>query len=608
MAKSTTTGQDALKLARALLLTPGNGKAVLHLAGILRQASQLPAAIDILRKLAAYQPDDPETQTQLGTLLLRTGQYTEAEAVLRRALAFAPVSGKPGIANNLAAAQHSQGRHEEAVATIRQAMQWQTPDAGMYRNLALFLQSQEKHAEAEPALRAALALEPEDPGTACDLAIALQNQGNYGEATTLVNRALQKPGRHASALLYALTFDADLSPEAFLAKARQLGGNLGADARPYTRWHTHPGSDIRRLRVGLVSGDLIKHPVSFFLENFISRLDRDRIELFVYSTRARADEFTARLRPQVAAWRDITADNDEQAAQRIHADDIHVLIDLSGHTSFNRLPVFTWRPAPVQASWLGFSTTTGVSAIDWLIVDRLSVPATERGLYSERLWYLPHARVCFTPPEEANALPPPAPRRRPPERPIVLGNFQGMAKLNDHVLALWARVLREIPAARLRIQNSAMNFPANHEAFLARMRHFGVAPDRVELAGSSPRMEYLAAHADIDFILDAFPYAGGTTTCEALWMGIPTLTLAGRTLLSRYGVTLLGHCGLDDWVAHDPDDYVRRAVLHAGAPDTLDRLRLTLRERMRQSSLCDGAAFARDFEDAMHGMWKQAPA
>lgn len=562
-----------------------------------------------LRRVLELRPDMPGAHGNLGIALHGLGRHAESESCLRRALQAQPDS--PGLLNHLGVVLNALGRQAEAAPLFRRALELQPDFLAAHNNLGRALLNLAQHAEAEQALRVAVQRYPDHAVLQGNLAIALLNQGKHAQAGEAVRHGLQKfpeAIEAQSGLLYALMCDASCTPDRYLAAARQYGKAVQRIARPFTAWKCAlPGSSVQPLRVGLVSGDMRTHPVGYFLENLLQHIDPRRLEVIAYTTRSGGDALTERLRRCVAAWHDISAPGDADAARRIHEDGIHVLVDLAGHTTHNRLPLFAWKPAPLQVAWLGYFASTGVAAIDYVLVDAVSVHADEQAQFTERPWYLPETRLCFTPPtdDEAPAVAalPAAARGQ-----VTFGSFQNMVKLGDPVLDLWARVLAAVPGSRLRLQNAEMGVASARDALLPRLAARGVAADRVELAGPAPRMEYLAAHAGVDIVLDTFPYPGGTTTCEALWMGVPTLTLRGNSLLSRQGASLLTAAGLTEWVAEDADDYVARAARLAGDVAALSRLRAGLRARVRASPLCDGARFARHFEDAFYGMWQAAAA
>jgi predicted O-linked N-acetylglucosamine transferase (SPINDLY family) len=384
-----------------------------------------------------------------------------------------------------------------------------------------------------------------------------------------------------------------------LEEARQYGECVNALASMrYTDWVCE--NSPKRLRVGMVSGDLCTHVVSYFLEGLLRGLDSDRIELIAYPTRPKEDPTSQRLRAYFAAWKPLTGLSDAAAAECIHADGVHILLDLNGHTAYNRLPVFAYKPAPVQASWLGYFATTGVAAMDYLIADPWTMPETEEAYFTEKIWRLPETRLCFTPPDvdvSVSQLP------ALTSGYITFGCFNNLTKMNDGVVALWSRVLAAVPGSRLLLKAKQLKDASVRQNVFERFATHGVGAERLVLEEPAPRAEYLAAYQRLDIVLDPFPYPGGTTSCEALWMGVPVLTLAGERFLSRQGVGLLMNTGLPEWIASDPDDYVARAVSHAGDLQGLAAVRASLRERFVATPICDAKRFARHFEQALEGMW-----
>ena len=315
------------------------------------------------------------------------------------------------------------------------------------------------------------------------------------------------------------------SPDEYLAEARRF--NCKLKTRPFGG-RDRPRASGGRLRVGFVSGDLRTHPVGFFLEGILQHLDPSKFELFAYPTIAKADELTARIRPRFSRWHLLKGQTDEAAAQAIRADQIDILLDLAGHTGDNRLPVFGLRPAPVQVSWLGYFASTGVSAMDYVLADDVCVPLGSEHFFTEKVWRLPQTRLCFTPPTDGttpNVSALPALERGY----ITFGCFQRLPKITDSVLGLWQQVFAALPDARLLLQSHQTGRPLYVEQILTRLARVGIHADRVTVRGPAHRSAYLQSYAKVDMVLDTFPYTGGTTTCEALWMGVPTVTLTGET-------------------------------------------------------------------------------
>ena len=285
----------------------------------------------------------------------------------------------------------------------------------------------------------------------------------------------------------------------------------------------------------------------------------------------------------------------------IHDDGIHILIDLAGHTAYTRLPVFAWKPAPIQVAWLGYFATTGLTEMDYLIADHVGVPEENRTHFTEQLWYLPETRLCFSPPDtELPVTTLPAIHNEY----ITFGCFQNLSKVSEVVLSTWADALNAVPDSHLRWQCKQFVDAPVAERVRQRFQELGISPDRISLRGGTSRETYLSAHSEVDMILDTFPYPGGTTTCEALWMGVPTLTLAGDTLLSRQGASMLTAAGLPDWIADSRENFVTKAISLSGDVAGLADLRATLRNQVRVSPLFDAPRFAHNLENALWGMWQ----
>lgn len=560
--------RDAVQPMQNAARLLGDADSFNNLGLMLQEAGDAPQAEENLVRALQLNPKMVEAHCNLGRLYLLTGRLAQAESSLRHALAIRPYLVEAH--NNLAAVLRRSGRLLAAEASCRRAIELRPQFYEAYTSLGAILNSMGRLSEAEVCLRRALELRPQ-----------------YLEA-------------HSS-LLGNHTYSAHRSPHEDLEEACRYGRLVAARAEVrYTTWRADAGAE--RLRVGLVSADLREHPVGYFLEGLLAQIDRSRIELFGYPISSHGDALTSRLQPHFAKWTLLYGRSDAEAAQLIHADGIHVLIDLSGHSAQNRLPVFASKPAPVQVTWLGYVATTGVAEIDYLLADAVSVPPEHQDHFSEAIWYLPQTRLCFTPPADAPAV---APLPALTNGFVTFGNFQNLAKFDDAQLALWGKVFAAIPDARLRAQNKELADPEIREQLGRRLQRAGISAERVSLHGPQPRRDYLAVHAEVDLLLDTHPFPGGTTTCEALIMGVPTLTLAGDRLISRQGASILTAAGLTDWIAASAGDFVAKALAFSRDARALAALRASLRDQVLQSALCDVKHFALNFEDALWQMWSR---
>lgn len=587
---------------RALEIKPDYSIAHNNLGNTLKEIGQLDAAVASYRAALAITPNYADAHNNLGTALQVLGQHEAAVECYRQALALNPQYAE--AYNNLGNALNELGKLKGAVESYRAALSIKPDYVDAYNNLGNALQNLGQLDAAAASYRQALTLDPENADAHNNLGSVQQLLGEIDAALSSYRRALALKPDFAMAfsnLLMTLNYSPDYTPTACVEEARNFGRVMSQKALEHFS-HEKCASSPERLRVGFVSGDLRKHPVGYFLENVLTQLDPSRVELIAYPTYSRADELTSRIKPYFHAWKPLFGLNDEAAARMIHADGVHVLLDLSGHTAKNRLPVFAWKPAPVQASWLGYFATTGVAEMDYVLADEVSVPAHLQQFFTEKIWYLPDTRWCFSAPEVELAV---APLPALKNGYITFGSFQNLAKVDDAVLRAWGAILAALPNARLRWQCKQFDDATVMAACVQRVQQHGIDAARVSLLGSVSREAYLTAHAEVDVILDTFPFSGGTTTCEALWMGVPSLSLAGDSLVARQGASILTAVGLPDWIAASAADYVDKAIKLSENIAQLAALRAGLRNQAMSSALFDAPRFARNFETALWGMWRQ---
>jgi len=600
---------------KSLALNPNQPRGWSNLGVALHRQKRLDEARRCLEHALSLWPGNPETLNNLGNVLLDQNLPGEAEADFRLALAKAPDYARAH--GNLGVALHTQGRTEEAFAAFRRARELAPDNAEAASNLGALLRALGRLGSARELCREAVDCDPRCAAARNNLGVVLKECGALDEAVECFRQALALAPMDFEArsnLLYTLHYAGAAAAPQRLAEAREYGAFAArAAGEAYTSWLTEPLADTGgRLRVGLVSGDLRSHAVGYFLESVLDNLDPARLELYAYPSGAGgaqeggpeadgADPLAARLRGRFAAWRPLPR-CDAEAAELIHADGVHVLVDLSGHTAHNRLPVFARRPAPAQATWLGYAGATGLAEMDCLLADPVSLPPELEGECTETVLRLPDTRLCFTPPADSPA---PAPLPALENGHVTFCCCNDLAKLNDAVLTLWARVLAAVPGSRLLLKAGQLDDATLREETVERVASLGLDPARVDLCGPQPRAEYLAAYARADIALDPFPYPGGATSVEALWMGVPVLTLAGRGFLARQGMALLACAGLADWVAQDEDAYVALAAARAADIPALAALRGRLRGQVAASPLCDAARFARNMEAALLEIWRR---
>jgi predicted O-linked N-acetylglucosamine transferase (SPINDLY family) len=528
------------------------------------------AAVTCYEKALSIVPDSVQVNTNLGNILYDQHRYYGAIPFFERALEG---SSDFSTIYKLAYSLRATGNNTYAIALCQQALVMDPRSAAVLNNMGAAYDSQGRPEEAIACYRRALSVAPDSEGTYCNLLLALQY------SYTISNEEL-----FAEACQYASKYEAPLRLEWYSDdKARK------------------PGS---RLRIGIVSADFRNHSVGYFLEGVIRQLDRDSLTLIAYANQTVTDSLTDRIMRCFETWLDVSGLSDRQLADRIRKDEIDLLIDLSGHTQGNRLMTFARKPAPVQATWLGYPNTTGFDSMDFIIADPVTLPPDEERYYSEKVWRLPETYICFTPPNIDLAL---------SELPmlenghITFGCFNNPAKVNDTVISCWSEILRAVPDSVLLLKYRNFDHETEKLAIRQRFSHHGIDPVRLRFIGFISRKDHLTAYNQVDIALDPFPYTGVTTTCEALWMGVPTITLRMvRGMFGHNGELIMKSVGLDGWVTGSIEEYQERAIAFACNPEWLTALRSSLRQALLSSPLCASERFARNLEDAFRGMILQS--
>jgi predicted O-linked N-acetylglucosamine transferase (SPINDLY family) len=359
----------------------------------------------------------------------------------------------------------------------------------------------------------------------------------------------------------------------------------------------------RRLRIGYVSPDLHRHPVSYFFEPLLAAHDKTRFDVFCYANHPScySDDVTQRLQSLSGHWRSVLGRSDQELARIIHDDGIDILVDLAGHTYGNRLRAFTYRPAPVQATYLGFFAATGLEAMDYWVSDEVLHPLDTQEQAVEQIYRLPRCWVCYLPPAGAPDVSPPPSR----DVQVTFGSFNNLTKLSPEVIETWSQLLRQLEGSQLLVMDKPLGEIGTRQRLLEQFGGHGITADRLTLRSGAPFEQYLATYAEVDIALDPFPRTGGTTTAEALWMGVPVITLAGQRYVERISTSKLTAVGLQDLVASSREEYIRIALLLARNPSRRAELRGNLRDRMAKSPLCDAAGLANAMESAYESMWQR---
>ncbi|HEY1763987.1 MAG TPA: tetratricopeptide repeat protein [Opitutaceae bacterium] len=583
------------------MMAPRNFDA-LHLSGLLaHQQGRVADAVDLLARALKIDPRSEACEVRLGNALIAQGRPAKAEERFRAVLGRQP--GQAEGWEGLALCLKLQDRLIDAIACHRKVVALRPSDAIGWCNFGLTFSSLGRIAEGLACFERAIGVDAECVAARFGRAQGLFRGFRIQEAIAEYDRVLARCPGHLEALSYrlvALHYVDGISREQLLEEHVAYGRTLPA-AQPEVGRDFDPG---RKLRVAFLSPDFRSHSCAFFIEPLLRHLDRSQFEIILYHDHFRTDAVSARLREQASIWRNFVGVSPAEVERTIRSDAPDILVDLAGHFCMtNRLPLFARRLAPVQLSYLGYPDTTGVSAMDYRFTDGFADPQGEADRFAtERLVRFAPTAWAYQPPVDAPDID--ASTRT---APVTFGSFNDPGKLSDSVLRNWSRILQAVAGSRLLLKGAGIENPGTKGYLLDRIRAAGIDPSRVELLERTPSVrEHLALYNRIDIALDTFPYHGTTTTCEALWMGVPVVSLRGDRHVSRVGVSLLAAVGHSEWVAEDPEAYVRIATGLVSDRAALGALRSSLRSDVGRSPLLDHRAQAELFGQALRSCWAAA--
>jgi protein O-GlcNAc transferase len=619
-------------LQRAIQLNPKHWQAHYDLGNVLVMRGVLDGAIGEYRAALAINPQFAEAHQNLGCALQRKGSLDEAEAHLRRALIIQPrmpdahnnlgsvlaakmrlaeainsyqeaLKQRPTFAaalSNMGSALRLLGRRAQAIQTLQRAIQLAPDLPEAYNNLGITFREEGRLDESIAVYKKCLSLRPNMVDATNNMGNAYKDSGDIAETIACYGRALsinaREPGIHSN-MVYTLQFHPGYDDEALYREQRRWNDIHALPLAGSIQTHDNDRDPERKLRIGYVSAYFYSQAESFFVAPLLENHDRKNFEIHLYSSVIRPDQFTDRLRKSADVWHDVLGRPDANVAEQVRRDKIDVLMDLAMHMSHNRMLLFARKPAPVQVTWLAYPGGTGLDAMDYRITDAYMDPLDKpTTYYREESFRLPGCWCCYDP---MCNIPPVPPR---PEGAIRFGSINNPCKNNEPILLLWARVLKAVDGSRLLMQAFG---ELDRNRIRAIFQKDGIAPERIEFVPRRIRAEYLRLYDSIDICLDPLPYNGITTTCDALWMGVPVVTLTGHTAAGRAGMSILSTLGMPEMVAHSPDEYVEKVSALAADAPRLAELRRTLRDRMKSSPMMDGAGFARNMESAYRAMWRK---
>ena len=587
--------------------TKGNpklGRAHLQRGFALNTIGQAEQAEEAFRLAIKSEPGLAEAHHQFGNILQRQNRTTESLASLREAVRLAPKEPVFWLSRGIAAQEA--GIWDEAAESFQQAIQLNPASAEAHTLLGQVFLAQQKVELAREQFSEALRLKPDSVEAHHDLGRLCAEEGLHAEAAEHFRRALAlSPSMETqSNLLFLLHYFTETSPDQHFAEHKRWAEWFETPIKASWRSHTNSREPGRRLRIGYVSPDLRDHPVVSFIGPILRHHRRDQVEVFAYANVKTPDAVSERMRGWADHWRNIFGLPPAEVAEMVRRDGIDILIDLAGHTTNHSLPVFALKPAPVQITWIGYPNTSGLTAMDYRLTERFSDPPreTERW-HSEELIRLPETFSCYEAPTESPTV---GPLPAMVNGFVTFGSFNNFRKLSPATIQLWARLLREMPTARLLLKSQGLGRVGVQQRLVEQFTRAGVDVARLDLRGAGlSKDQHMGLYNQVDVCLDPFPYNGTTTTCDALWMGVPVVTLVGRTHVARVGLSLVTNLGFPDWAVASEDEYVSKCKALVSDLPKLVAIRASLRETMSKSPLCDAPRFIEHLESAYRDVWER---
>ena len=589
---------------KALQLNPDFAMAYNNIGAVFKDQSRLEEAIWNYQKALHLNPGLVDACVNLGIVFYAQNRLGEAVSCFQKALELNPDYAK--AYNNMGNAVKAQGKLDEAIWNYKKALELNPDYAEAYNNLGVAFYPQGKLDEAIWNLKKALELNPDYAEVYNNLGTSFKSQSRINKAISCYQKALQlKPDfvvAHSN-FLYISHYHESIDPLQLFLYHKQWAKLHALPLSNTIQPHLNDRSPERLLRVGYVSPDFCMHPVACFIEPVLASHDHSVFEIFCYSDVVCPDAVTDRLKGLTDCWRDIAGMSDDQVANLVRKDGIDILVDLAGHTAYNRMLMFARKPAPIQATYIGYVGTTGLPTMDYRITDGCADPQGETDhLYTEKLIRLPHSFLCYKPPDNC-----PETAKLPAlkTRQITFGSFNNLAKVTPEVIALWSAILSKVPGSRMLMKSKALADKNTRQRIREIFIKNGITAARINLTGFTPSFaEHLKLYNTVDIGLDTFPFNGTTTTCEAMWMGVPIIILAGKTHVSRVGVSLLSNIGLTDLIAESTETYLEKAVKLAGDLKRLEKIRTNLRDMMLHSVLTDARCFTSALEEAFRKIWR----
>ena len=536
----------------------------------------------------------------LGTLSIKIKNFDRAIQLLNQAILIQPNHAQSH--NNLGVVFVELGEVQKAISCYQKAISIQPDYAEAHYNLGNVLNKLNKHQEAIICYEKVIQINPNYVAAHYNQGNALKELGEFKKAISCYQKAINSKHNYALAynnMLFTLLYMEKTDSKYYLSKTREFRSSLkpiNDDLLLKYQFNIKP----KKLRIGFVSGDFREHPVGFFLLDTLNHLKNNDLELIAYSNSQIKDSLSIKLKSHFTIWHEIASQSNMDVINKIRKDGIHVLVDLSGHSEKNRLPIFINKPAPVQVSWAGYPGSTGIAEIDYLIGDSFVTPENMNGHIDEKIFRLPNIWVCFTAPDFDVQI---------SDLPVIkngyvtFGSFNHLSKINDEVISLWSKILKSIPKSKIFLKTKQLNNSYLKEKIISKFKENGINLNSIILEEGTSRSKLLNSYNKVDIALDPFPYSGGVTSLEAIWMGVPVLTKKGFKFVSRTTESIIHNLGMPDWVANDENEYVKKAIKFSTNLELLTEINKSLRQVALESPLFNSTLFAKQLNNAFWEMW-----
>jgi len=587
-------------LYKAIQINPNFADAHNNLANVLKELKEPKKAITCYEKAIQINPNFADAHYNLGNTFKLLDEYKKAKSCYEKAIQINP--NFADAYNNLGTVFKKLAESRKAISCYEKAIKIKPNLADAHFNLGIVFSEFQEYQKAQACYEKAIKINPNFADAYNNLGTVFRVLREFEKAITCYEKAIYLKPDHGYAysnILFSSLYFEKVDPKNYLSQAKKFRSSLkpiNDNLLVKYQFKTKP----KKLRIGFVSGDFREHPVGFFLLDTLNHLKNENLELIAYSNSLKKDSLSVKLKSHFTNWREIENQSNMDVINVIRKDGIHILIDLSGHSRKNRLPIFINKPAQIQVSWASYAASTGIPEIDYIIGDRFVTPKNESGHFTEKIFRLPNMWVCFSVPNfDVQISDPPVIKNGY----VTFGSFNNLSKINDKVISLWSKILIAIPKSKIFLKTKELNNLYLKEKIISKFKENGINLNSIILEGGSPRSELLNSYNKVDISLDTFPYSGGVTSLEAIWMGVPVLTKKGFRFISHTTESINHNLGMSDWIANDENEYVKKAIKFSTDLELLTEINKNLRRAALKSPLFNSTLFAKQLNNAFWEMW-----